>query len=703
MKKKSLSTAFLTAIIISGLFSVVTMHFGTAQSGSQVLQELNPNSSVSSLSSTLTPPTVSLGTPQINGLTVSLNGAAMPTTPGATITQISFDWGNGATTIGWFPQTYTYWQNGTYTINVTSTDSNGLTGSANVTVTVQGPSPTPSPTPTASPSPTPYPTPPPTTNYTAQNFPVSVAYRTYTNVGSGIQVSSITTAGPSAISLGVMNGSASVVVSQGNQLILSTTITSGSFDYVVLSASASYSYSNFYSNGQTLSIKALPVSGSPLIAYNVYNNYITNDTASFITYPPQFAANFGPSSTPVNAGISFLLVVPNFTLPTPLAIWDAEGFNDAETGKGWYCQLGSLHNFDTTGNMSYPFWESFSNVIGNSPVVVDTNYPLVPGETYNFTMSCIYNTTWELAVNGTPINGTLPGFLNTTSSFCNEGADLGLETLTAWGGNVGITNMINIPTVMSFQVNGQWSVPSSFSFGSIGENWWNGNATSAPGIDLWGIAGHLEDSLIPNGALLFNDSLPMILDTPTRGYEPIYGNFSFPQVSSGGSIVTVSKVSDAALQVTPVNEIAYVSIASCDAPNCNITSLTSAKITGPTIFNVPAEAITAVVNAADSTYTQTSSSVINMSSMPTPTPTATPTPTPSPMPVPTATLTLAPTLTPVLIATPTPTASSSPNTKSSPTPAVPEFPSVIILTITLITTATSILFCKRQKTDKFNN
>ena len=89
---------------------------------------------------------------------------------------------------------------------------------------------------------------------------------------------------------------------------------------------------------------------------------------------------------------------------------------------------------------------------------------------------------------------------------------LGLKRSTAWGGNVGITNMISIPMVMSFQVNGQWSEPSSFQFGSIGENWDNGEATSAPGIDLWGIAGHLQDSSIPNGALLFNDSLPMILD-----------------------------------------------------------------------------------------------------------------------------------------------------------------------------------------------
>jgi hypothetical protein len=36
LKKKLLSNGFLTAIIISGLILVVTVHFGTAQSGTNV-------------------------------------------------------------------------------------------------------------------------------------------------------------------------------------------------------------------------------------------------------------------------------------------------------------------------------------------------------------------------------------------------------------------------------------------------------------------------------------------------------------------------------------------------------------------------------------------------------------------------------------------------------------------------------------------
>ena len=301
-QKKWLSSVFLIILILSGLFLVFEAQVSIEQS--------------------LSPPTVSLGIPQIYGLTVSVNGATMPTTPGATITQISFDWGNGATTIGWFPQIYTYSLNGTYTINVTSTDSNGLSGSASTEVSVQGPTSTPSPTPS------PIPTPPPVIeNYSTQNFPISISYNTYPRIGAGITLSSGSDADPCAISVGVMNGSASVQVSQGNQMILSTTVTGEAFNYVVTSASSGYAYANFYSNGQPLLIKAVPTSGNPLIADNVYNNYITNSTASLITYPPQFAANFGPPTTPVNTGISFFLVAPHYQEPTPLAIWIGEGWS----------------------------------------------------------------------------------------------------------------------------------------------------------------------------------------------------------------------------------------------------------------------------------------------------------------------------------------------------------------------------------------
>ncbi|MGA2682826.1 MAG: hypothetical protein ABSF44_13620 [Candidatus Bathyarchaeia archaeon] len=59
--------------------------------------------------------------------------------------------------------------------------------------------------------------------------------------------------------------------------------------------------------------------------------------------------------------------------------------------------------------------------------------------------------------------------------------------------------------------------------------------------------------------------------------------------------MTATKVSDVTLQVTPVNEMAYISIASYNSSSTNIASLTNAEITGPTDFNVPAGTTNAVV------------------------------------------------------------------------------------------------------------
>ena len=78
-------------------------------------------------------PTVTLSTPQISGLSVSINGAAQP---GASVTSISWQWGDGQTTVGYFPQTHTYSRPGTYTVVVTATYSNGQTASATEAVSV---------------------------------------------------------------------------------------------------------------------------------------------------------------------------------------------------------------------------------------------------------------------------------------------------------------------------------------------------------------------------------------------------------------------------------------------------------------------------------------------------------------------------------------------------------------------------------------
>jgi hypothetical protein len=86
----------------------------------------------------VTPPTIQLFTPQISGLQVEINGVTLPSTPGATITGIVWNWGDGALTTSWFLASHTYARSGTYSVTATATDSNGLTQSATTSVTVSG-------------------------------------------------------------------------------------------------------------------------------------------------------------------------------------------------------------------------------------------------------------------------------------------------------------------------------------------------------------------------------------------------------------------------------------------------------------------------------------------------------------------------------------------------------------------------------------
>jgi hypothetical protein len=352
-----------------------------------------------------------------------------------------------------------------------------------------------------------------------------------------------------------------IQVTQSGTQLLSTNITGGRFydneNYVVVNGATSYCYVNFDSNGNGLNISVSALSGQPLMAYNVYNNYISANTAALITYPHQFYASILPGWTPVNTGLSFLVVAPTYSEPTPLAIWVGEGSGDPTTGQDWWAQVGFLTwigNFDA----SYAFMEMFSNIpvvkncnACNTSGPVISNYRLIPGDTYNFTMAVVSGTTWEFSVNGTAIQGgNFKGFYDTTTPDSNDGMGvavpageyLGLETLSSWGGNVGITNPITIPVMSSFRINGKWSEPRSFAFSNVGENWGAGQATSSPGIDLWGIAGHLQEASVPCGALLFDDSLPTIMQEPELSSEPLYAcNSSVTTVNPSQSSTIVGK------------------------------------------------------------------------------------------------------------------------------------------------------------------
>jgi hypothetical protein len=87
------------------------------------------------------PPTLDLFDPEVRGLTVTINGVTLPGTPGATITRIQWDWGDGFREDRWFAASHTYSRPGTYTITVTSFQSDGLSTTRSVTVTLSEPRP----------------------------------------------------------------------------------------------------------------------------------------------------------------------------------------------------------------------------------------------------------------------------------------------------------------------------------------------------------------------------------------------------------------------------------------------------------------------------------------------------------------------------------------------------------------------------------
>ena len=85
------------------------------------------------------PPTAVIGNPQIDNLTVSLNGASS-NDPDGTITGHSWNFGDNTTGTGPTPS-HTYTTAGDYTITLTVTDNNGATGTSTKQVTVTAPPP----------------------------------------------------------------------------------------------------------------------------------------------------------------------------------------------------------------------------------------------------------------------------------------------------------------------------------------------------------------------------------------------------------------------------------------------------------------------------------------------------------------------------------------------------------------------------------
>jgi hypothetical protein len=81
----------------------------------------------------LQPATVNLSTACINGLQVDINGVA---SPGLTVTRITWNWGDGHQTTGFFPQSHTYSSQGQYLVLVTANYDNGSVAEEAQTINV---------------------------------------------------------------------------------------------------------------------------------------------------------------------------------------------------------------------------------------------------------------------------------------------------------------------------------------------------------------------------------------------------------------------------------------------------------------------------------------------------------------------------------------------------------------------------------------
>ncbi|WP_338602778.1 hypothetical protein V6M85_02905 [Sulfolobus tengchongensis] len=368
-------------------------------------------------------------------------------------------------------------------------------------------------------------------------YPFSIDYNPYTPVLVG-ETKTLTTGylGVNCyygLSFGVYNGTLRIIITEGDTVLYSGIISGKYFNYFSNMATVpgnSYNYVNFKGNGKPLTITATNLGNTiALIAFNLYSAPINNETARYIMYPPQFAIDISPPITPLNTGMSFILKAPKYTQPTSFAIWIGEGYFGSN--EFWWAQIG-FNNWWGYLNVSYAGWGIFSNIKSVGTVGgTDHNYPLIPGDYYNFTMVDISGTTWEFMVNGTPIvEGNLTGFINTTTQYANYGAAIGLETITA---NAGIDNLSVpgiVPVMMEFKINGTWVKENYTQVDAIGENFWNGNATASYAMDLpgWGIESNLQNSSLNNDTLLFGFNYYPLVALPLPSYRVFYNNYVEP-------------------------------------------------------------------------------------------------------------------------------------------------------------------------------
>jgi len=110
--------------------SAASLPSRSAQSSSPIAPvRPTPVASVSS-------PSLTLYSPTVNDNSVSINGATSPGANRLTIVRIHWDWGDGTSQDSWFPATHTYSNNGVYSIQGTSYQSDGQTTTQMTQVTI---------------------------------------------------------------------------------------------------------------------------------------------------------------------------------------------------------------------------------------------------------------------------------------------------------------------------------------------------------------------------------------------------------------------------------------------------------------------------------------------------------------------------------------------------------------------------------------
>jgi len=440
-------------------------------------------------------------------------------------------------------------------------------------------------------------------NIVFQKSPTTIYMQHYTSIREGsslkFNVSSVINnfaSGLYSMNFGSMNSTFNVEIVNASSILYKSTIIGNPFSYVVTEISKSYGYYNFNYSGGNIELIATNVGNiTGLFAFNIWDYYISNYTASLITIPPQFSENFNPLGNFTemynNTGLSFTLQAPYYKYSMPLAIWIGEGYNNPVTGKFWWAQIGFNNWLYGLNDISFAGWGIFSNIFG-SPGGTDGEFPLIPNGTYNFTMEVVSKDTWEFMVNGIPIvEPGLSGFLNTTSNYSNGGITFGFEVLSqARAGSPNLNellpNPVKIITAMKVRVDGKWTTVPSFSFNNVGENWNNGNSSASNGMDLWGIEGNVQNKSIPQGEFIVgNSNIPLfaIPSYQNNTAYPLYGSYYYPysNISGFGTFVNIKSYSNGTIYINPLEPNTVVSLLEFNNTSNTLVNFTNYIVNKP--------------------------------------------------------------------------------------------------------------------------